>query len=308
MILNSLEFSNRLAVSISNAGKSLLLSSAFIKVKALEELTENIDSYLDVAVVARWKKQDILVGASDLEVYEYCRERGWRFGVDQNFHGKLYIIDESEIYLGSANLTASGLGFGLHSNYEFGTHFPAGDTDIVKVSSFLDEEVIWLNDQLYDAMSADVEVSKIIAESYSNASWSDEVTELISTPVHYLWVNDLPFLAPNKLLRLDLSCDSARHDFEMLNLDIDRLSRRDFIFQFKRTRVYSWLLAQFSDGLELRFGALTKALHDSLLDDPAPYRKNVKEFLAILFEWIEFLSDDFEVTQHNRTKSVKFKR
>ena len=57
----------------------------------------------------------------------------------------------------------------------------------------------------------------------------------------------------------------------------------------------------------MNFGAFSAALHNALLDDPTPYRKRVKEFVAILFAWFEFLNDDFELTKHNVTTSVKLR-
>lgn len=305
MLLESTEFSTRLSRSIDECKFVLLLSSAFIKLNALKSLSENISPSVGVSVVCRWKKQDVLVGASDLEVYEYCRDKGWKFGIDQNFHGKLYIIDESEIFLGSANLTGSGLGFTSTPNYEFGTAFPAADADMKKVESFLDGEVIWLNDELYEAMCADVKQSNKLAEPVSNSAWSEEVKSLINTPVNYLWVNDLPFVTPNNLLCLDLNCEAARHDFEMLGLNVDRLSREDLVLHFKGSRVYSWLINQLSGDVELRFGTLTKALHNALLDDPIPYRKDVKELLSNIFAWVHFMPEDFVATKHNVTTSIK---
>jgi len=305
VLLNSSEFSRKLALSIEDSEKSLLLSSAFIKLKALEELSEKINSNVEVSIVSRWKKQDILVGASDVEVYEYCRDRGWRFGVDQNFHGKLYLIDELQIFLGSANLTGNGLGFNSSPNYEFGTVFSAEQADMDKLNAFLRDEVRWLDDELYCAICSDIEASSRTGETLDNASWSVQVESLINTPVNFLWVHDLPFVTPNDLLSLDLNCDAARHDFEMLNLDVDRLSRKDLISQYKRSRVYSWLLNQLSGGIELRFGTLTRALHDALLDDPSPYRKDVKGLLSNIFEWVKFMPEDFVATKRNITTSIK---
>lgn len=305
MLLTSGEFSGFLIDSLNDSKKTIVILSAFIKTEAVKQLLIDVDDFVDIEIVARWKKQDVLVGASDLEVYEYSRDKGWKFGIDKNFHGKLYIVDEAAMFLGSANLTGRGMGFTSSPNYEFGTVFPASDVDMNKVHSFLGGEVTWLNDELYEAMCADIKSSKNLAEPFSGSSWSDEVESLINTPINYLWVNDLPFTTPDELLRLDLNCESARHDFEMLGLDIDRLSRDDLISCFQGSRVYFWLINQLSGGVELRFGTLTRALHDALLDDPAPYRKDVKDFLANIFEWIRFMPENFVTKKHNITTSIR---
>ena len=41
----------------------------------------------------------------------------------------------------------------------------------------------------------------------------------------------------------------------------------------------------------LTFGSLTSNLHNSLLDDPRPYRKNVKILVSIMFDWLYFFDD-----------------
>jgi hypothetical protein len=53
------------------------------------------------------------------------------------------------------------------------------------------------------------------------------------------------------------------------------------------------------------FGYLSSQLHEALLDDPAPYRKDVKYFVGILFEWMACMPECFKVTQHKITRSVE---
>ncbi len=44
---------------------------------------------------------------------------------------------------------------------------------------------------------------------------------------------------------------------------------------------------------------------EALLDDPAPYRKDVKYFVGILFDWMAYMPECFKVTQHKITRSVE---
>ena len=51
--------------------------SAYIKLKALKELTKNIKKNAEVTLVARWQYNDLISNASDLEVFNYCKSKNW---------------------------------------------------------------------------------------------------------------------------------------------------------------------------------------------------------------------------------------
>ena len=161
MLLDARGFSNKLFESIESCEESLTVCSAFIKLAALKSETFS-ESLINkgVAIIARWQKHDLMAGASDLEVYELCKKNGWKFGIDLNLHGKIFVIDEKEIYLGSANLTQRGLHIGLAGNNEFGTKIPAEQADLNKIDSFIQSEVTWMNDELFELLSNEVQDSK----------------------------------------------------------------------------------------------------------------------------------------------------
>jgi hypothetical protein len=70
-----------------------------------------------------------------------------------------------------------------------------------------------------------------------------------------------------------------------VHLNSDALRRA-----FKTTRIYRWLVHTLkSSGGELYFGALTESLHNTLLDDPVVYRRDVKIVLQTLLQWCQLL-------------------
>ena len=44
---------------------------------------------------------------------------------------------------------------------------------------------------------------------------------------------------------------------------------------------------------ECYFGELSAKLHNALINDPKPYRKEVKDLLSNLLGWIEYFDFDF---------------
>lgn len=307
MILEGRDFSDELFKSIVTCNTSFIACSAFIKNKALENkvFTESLKGK-DVVVIARWQKHDLLAGASDLEVYELCKRNGWKFGIDLNLHGKLFLIDDKEIFLGSANLTQRGLHIGLVGNNEFGTKIPASDADLNKLDQFIQSEVTWMDDELYELLSYEIKFTKKENHLIQNSSWSKSITSHVNKPVEYLWVQELVLLSPEQLLKVDLNDDRSIHDIDLLGLNFDDISEATLSRGFKRTRLYRWLLSILAED-SLRFGGVTAKLHAAVLDDPKPYRVDIKNYNQIIFKWAEFLDEVFLVSQPNHTQVLSLK-
>ena len=222
MLLVSKEFYDQVRQTALSAKSNIFITSAFVKVKAIEALLENIPSDVVVEITGRWRKNDLLVKASDLEVYKLCRKNGWRFGIDQNLHGKLYLVDNKDVFLGSANLTQKGMSLGGFSNVEFGTAFDAEQLDINRISAYKQNQVVWMDDELFALIETDInQISD--SSSLENGDWSKEILSALETPLEYLWVHELLFVSPKKLLRPNLDDESTLHDFDMLNLHCDNL-------------------------------------------------------------------------------------
>jgi len=307
MLLVSNEFYSELKKSIYDSSVSILITSAFIKNRAVIKLLEAVSSEVNVTIVARWRKHDLLMGASDIEVFELCQAKGWKFGIDQNLHGKLYLIDDSDVFLGSANLTQRGMSLGGVANIEFGTRFDVSKIDLKRINHYKRSEVTWIDDDVFSLIKQDIDASLLVKGAFSDLDWSPEIANLISTPVESLWINELMFCNPHELLYLNLNDSSIAHDFELLNLDIDNISVKNIKHNFRQSRLYTWIYSQLSTNKEMNFGALSHALHDSLFDDPLPYRKEIKEFVVLIFSWVVYMDDVFVVTKHNHTSSIKLK-
>lgn len=307
MLLFSSDFADELVKGIEKASNELVICSAFIKTKAIENLLRNITRTVAVTIVARWAKQDLVFGASDLEVYQWCESEGYRFGVNSKLHAKLYSIDRDLIFLGSANLTHRGLSISGAGNVEVGTCFAPSVTDIEKVKRFLDTEVVWLDRPLFQKMSAEVLASKLI-NTESIDDWSTDISVQLHKKIANLWVSELLFTSPKTLLRPDFESAEIVHDFELLNLNIDNFDTNTLKNQFLKTRLYQWIRDTVGINNVVRFGWLTNQLHNALLDDATPNRSIIKEFMVTTFDWFRFMPELFEVTKVNVSETVRIKK
>ena len=70
---------------------------------------------------------------------------------------------------------------------------------------------------------------------------------------------------------------------------------------------YLWLLKTLEDnGGCLYFGALSEKLHNSLINDPKPYRKDVKQMLAFLLEMVANLEmEEVIIDRPNYSQRVR---
>ncbi len=299
------DFSIALQESLQNARDTVSIYSAFIKLGAFDWLTQVIRNGVDVEVVARWKMADLLVGASDLSVYEICREKGWKFGICQNFHGKSYMIDDKEVYLGSANLTHKGMYINSIGNIEIGTKLEPDSEEVGKIKLLLSQNVVWINDEIYQKLCEEISASEDKVPQSIDASWSSDIASLLKKDVNHIWVYELAFTTPNNLLTLDLKDPSTIHDLELFHLNANKLDAQELKQRFRESRLYLWVCCKLSKADEMNFGKFSHSLHNSLLDDPTPYRKVVKDLVANIFEWMEFLPEEFEITRYDVTKSAK---
>lgn len=95
-----------------------LLVSPFVKASVLERLLSCVVASVAVTVVTRWRPDEIARGVSDLGIWEVLQNRvQGRLLLEPALHAKYYRFDE-HAFIGSANLTASALGWKMPANVE----------------------------------------------------------------------------------------------------------------------------------------------------------------------------------------------
>jgi hypothetical protein len=120
-----------LASSLRSARQSLSVISAYVTIGGIEWILDRLDpSVPSCRVVARWDSNDLVSGASDLQVYDVVRRTGGRFFVLPNLHAKLLLVDNKRLFVGSANVTGLGLKLVPGANREIGVTFDASAEDI----------------------------------------------------------------------------------------------------------------------------------------------------------------------------------
>ena len=286
-----------LASALANARTSLSLISAYITVIGIEWVLERLNpSVSSFRVLARWSCGDLVSGASDLEVYELLRDREARFFVLPDLHAKVALVDKQELLVGSANITGHGLKLVPGGNREIGNKLVASPEDLLIVDAMF-AEAIEVTPDLYDEFRKNVESLKPLAAPPVKLRWPAEFSQKLEKVPQHLWVAELLWCESPNALCITLDADSdkdiaAQHDLALLGIDAESLNEIDvntLRARFLESRAWRWLVARLTeaDSGELYFGRLSSTLHDVLLDDPKPYRQDVKRLVVNLVGWVE---------------------
>ena len=72
-----------------------------------------------------------------------------------------------------------------------------------------------------------------------------------------------------------------------MHLDLEKDLKESFL----QSKIFNWLIQRLQNekNKEIYFGRLSSIIHDSLVDDPKPYRKDIKLLQTNLYSYIKFL-------------------
>lgn len=94
-----------------------VIVAPYIKANALERLLGLFPADVALTCVTRWTPRDMLFGASDAECRTLVLDRGGAFRLHPRLHAKYYRCGQ-RVLVGSANLTAHGMGYVPSANLE----------------------------------------------------------------------------------------------------------------------------------------------------------------------------------------------
>lgn len=308
-----------LASSLSAAQTSLSLISAYMTTAGIEWVLERLNPAVSSCrAMARWDCGDLVSGSSDLGVYELLRDKGGRFFMLPDLHAKVALVDGIDLFVSSANITGAGLRLVPGGNREIGVRGAASPDDVAIIDAMFDEAIEVLPD-LFDEIRGVVERLRRNAEPRMSERWPAELLKKLEKGPQRLWVAELPWSSPSEMRVAAAGGDGGggariRHDLALFGIDLGSYpSSGGEVLQsgFLNSRTWRWLIARLNEteGGELYFGRLTEILHNSLLDDPRPYRQDVKRLVANLLDWAsDFGGAVVAVDRPNYSQRVRLTR
>ncbi|MBE0448144.1 MAG: phospholipase D family protein [Actinobacteria bacterium] len=282
-----------------STAQQIIIISAYITMPAVDWLITSISrncQHVDVFIVARVTPVDVISGSTSLKALRACLDRGYNVYILHSLHAKIYLVDKKTMYVGSSNFTSNGLKIFGEGNLEALLQVMPNDKDMEFIDNIL-------------RVSIQIDIASLTKMEDFVASYEqkpgDEIPYkwpvYISPSTDGLWVSDFP------LLRLGdyVNSNDSHNEFSRILLTQKTAEKKELL---RKTRIYSWLIdtLRSEESYECYYGKLSKIIHDALQDDPAPYRKDVKQLLSNLLEFIEMVSlEEIVVDRPNHSQRLR---
>ncbi|GAA0448485.1 hypothetical protein GCM10008983_28150 [Lentibacillus halophilus] len=173
MDLLTKEFESHLFKEIENCNKSIVIISPFLSTNTIEKLIEIVlRKNLSCTVITRFERKAFIDGASSLKALKILIQNNITLLALKDLHSKVYIFDNKNCMVGSANFTHKA----LNKNHELLLK-PTDPEDISLILEYKDQLIKEILDQGDFSITDDqVEIEMKITEDYLENDKSKKVT------------------------------------------------------------------------------------------------------------------------------------
>ena len=297
-------------ISFLQNSETITLFSAYIRTEQLKKINQskNIKQ-----IVVRWEVSDICFGASDLDLYDYCRENNIKLFRNTKIHLKAFWNNNRSVLFGSANVTKRGVGEG--GNFELnGTQHDLSAKDIKYFNEILDESV-YVTDELFNEIKKKVDENKDKIVRIPDVVHQKTETDsfLLSQLPMSLNVSELynTYVNSDSLSDEDLNC--LIHDI-VLYKAFNNLTEEIFYSTLKKNFNSHPFIVKLKEIIKsdarksLSYGSVVRWIQENTTTVPTPRSWELKQeqIVNILYEWICFFDDDFKVEIPGKRSQVIF--
>jgi hypothetical protein len=280
-MLLSAEESGRLIDELASYASRCWCYSAFVTTQAVHLVTQSFRG--SGRLLLRGRVDDFVSGASDLNALREALAAGWDVRISTAIHMKVYFFDE-DMVTGSSNLTSKGLALTPNFNEELNVRTKIDSSDIELA------DVIW--EQAIPISEADLVKMEEYLLNFDSAYTSE---------IPLLWSPEIV----SKESRNMYCADFPQASFEKGCSSFSVKSYADLSSSIP----YQWLVKAVEENRgSINFGGLSARLHNDVYDDPAPYRREIKDLIANLLSYIEVLDDEvLHVTRPRHSQIVSMR-
>ena len=294
-ILFSNEIIDTIKQELQQAELSVQIITAYCKESSFTYLNKYISSKIDnKKLLVRFRMDDILKGSTDFDILEFAIDEGWKVYIRFDLHAKTYIVDNKRGLVGSANATNFGLSIGKLGNMEMATLVDIEKKDIEKINKLFDDAIL-VDKELVDKLKKQI-ISVKNKDINERHMWDESITNLFNPHINTLFSYELPddfkLIKGEYFAFLDKKYTGDKKQLKEL---------------FRWSNAYLWLLDVLRENNGcLYFGAVTEKLHNTLVSDPKPYRKDVKKMLGNMLSLIEQLEmDEVIIDRPNYSQRIR---
>ena len=309
------------ALGFISTSEEISVFSAYVRTEQLKEL--NRENKIN-RIIVRWEIRDLHQGASDLDLYQYCKNNKIALYRNTRIHLKCLLNNRDEIFLGSANVTGRGIGE-RENIFNFELNSLSKEADFYDVL-YLDKIVSkseYVTEELFQEIKSKVESLEDFKNQEEEYQKVDIMTKkkesdyfLISELPMYRDVKGLYQAAKNidELSPLDRRCVS--HDLATYDLSISKNEEQfysDLRQVFNSHKFIVGLKTRIKEDRRgkrsLHYGGVVRWITENTTTVPTPISWELKEqqVVNILYEWICFLDSDFVVERPGHSEIIYYR-
>jgi hypothetical protein len=275
-----------------------LVIAPYIKREALKQLLDECEDVSNLKVIVRWNPQDIIVGVSDIEIYEDLKAKSIPLYRHSSIHLKMLVFNQNWAFHTSGNITQSGLGLRANPNIEVGAQIQLEPKDWIEIYKLL-EHANLIDDALYE---------KACEYKEANKSKPDPLPPLDLEPDEDKAFSrfSLPAIrSPEKLYEIYQNPGSFKDDDELFSAFVHDISlynvaaglgKEQFFEQLGmgfKAHPFTESVAGFVKGKEsARFGEMNAWITSQCSDNPTPYRWEIKQTSNKLYDWLDYFFEE----------------
>jgi hypothetical protein len=301
LLKSKINLYQKLQELINCANNEIIIFSPYIKCKSLSLLLNDLSGEISVNIITTLKPADIAFGSSDIELYPYCKKNNYKLLINNKIHLKVILINNMEQgYIGSANISKSGLAYDTNYNFEIGAIIDSFDLDDKFYFDKIIQDSFVMNEDYYNKAKKECEkLEKPLFEDEFDIPITLKQKEylLSSLPMSDSVLNLYQVYSRNNNDEFSTeSLRSANHDINLYNIP-EGLNKNDFIITLKDSFLNHPFIVEYLKyiGESKHFGEVSHWLHNKVTTVPTPRRYVVKEFQVRMNEFIKFLSPDYDI-------------
>ena len=309
------------ALDFISTSEEVSVFSAYVRTEQLKEL--NRENKIN-RIIVRWEIRDLHQGASDLDLYQYCKNNKIALYRNTRIHLKCLINNRDEIFLGSANVTGRGIGE-RENMFNFELNSLSKEADFYDVL-YLDKIVSkseYVTEELFQEIKSKVES----LEDFKNQEEEYQKVDIMTKKKEsdYFLISELPMYRDVKglyqaakniddLSPLDRRCVS--HDLATYDLSISKNEEQfysDLRQVFNSHKFIVGLKTRIKEDRRgersLHYGGVVRWITENTTTVPTPISWELKEqqVVNILYEWICFLDSDFVVERPGHSEIIYYR-
>jgi hypothetical protein len=289
----------------------LFIFVPYVKLDALRYLLAKRNNCR--AIFVRWETKDLISGASDLEIYSFCKEKGISLFRNKRLHLKAFISNYESCFLSSSNISGRALNLPATQNYNYELATIVDNLTIEDrlYFSIIEQESTLVTDNIYNQFAEQLPAKRT---EFPNESEFD--IKVVSPDKDFL-ISSLPLTRNvDKLYHVyesmsfqnetDLNC--ITHDLALYNLQfglpiIDfKIALQTAFFAHPFIRAF---LKKVHERNEIYFGEAKSWIQENCSNVPLPRRWELTENTQILYSWIEKLSNgEYAVDKPNYSERL----